>query len=99
MPESTLRIVVKLNADLVDLIPYQDDVVSLFPEDVRSAWNDLLPETTLDRALPTVDSDELRRRLNLNEQENGDPSENLLAFFVISAPPGFDAEALAAAAR
>ena len=99
MPESALRIVVKLNADLADVVPYQDDVVSVFPEDVRSAWNDLLPETTLDRALPTVDSDEVRRRLNLNEETNGTPSENLLAFFVISAPPDVDAEALAAATR
>lgn len=99
MPESALTIVVKLNVDLANIIPYQDDVVSVFPEDIRLAWSDLLPETTLDRALPMVDSDEVRRRLDLNEQENGNPSENLLAFFVISAPPGFDAEALAAAAR
>lgn len=99
MPESALRIVVKLNVDLANIIPYQDDVVSVFPEDIRAAWNNLLPETTLDRALPMVDSDEVRRRLNLNEQENGNPSENLLAFFVTSAPPGFNVEALATAAR
>jgi hypothetical protein len=99
MPETAPRIVVKLSADLAKSIPYQDDVVSVFPADIRATWNSLLPQATLDRALPMVNSDEVRHRLNLNEHENGSPSENLLAFFVISAPPGFDAKALAAAAR
>jgi hypothetical protein len=99
MPESTPKIIVKLSTDLANSLPYQDDLVSLFPEDIRATWDTFLPETTLNRALPMVDSDEVRRRLNLNEQENGDPSENLLAFFVISAPPDIDAEEIAAAAR
>ena len=93
------RIVVKLSPDLASSVPYQDDVVSAFPLALQASWNLALPGLSLDRALPGIDSDEVRRRLDLNAQASGTPSEELLSFFVISLPAGVDAEALAAAAR
>lgn len=99
MPQFVPTVVVRLSADLATSLPYQDDLVGIFPAEFQVLWNDALPGTTLDRALPSVDSDEVRRRLDINAQENGAPSENLLTFFVISAPAGGDVAALADAAR
>jgi hypothetical protein len=99
MPESAPRIVIRLSADLSKSVPYQDNVVSTFPPALAAAWAALLPGLTLDRALPTIDVDAVRRKLDLNAQQTGTPSENLLSFFAMTIPPGFDADALVDAAR
>ena len=99
MPSVDSRIVVKLTADLAVALPYQDDLISVFPDELRHSWEAMLPGTTLDRTLPTVDPDAVRNKLALNEEASGSGSENLLAFFALVAPPGADPEALAASAR
>ncbi len=99
MPETDTRIVVKLRPEVAADLPYSDNVVNLLPEELRVTWEAALPGATLDRALPAVDPDAVRARLATNQDATGTASENLLAFFVVVAPLGVDAEALADAAR
>jgi hypothetical protein len=51
MPASDDQILVKLTADVAAGIPYQDDVISLLPADIRALWPAVMPGMTLDRAL------------------------------------------------
>ena len=99
MPEFSPTVIVKLSDDLADRVPYQDDVVSAFPEDFRALWTSTLPDMTLDRTLPTVDVNAVRNRLDQNEGATGAPSHKLLAYYTIQVPAGVEGEALAAAAR
>jgi hypothetical protein len=98
MPESSPTVIVKLADDLASRLPYQDDLISVFPEHLRAVWAETLPDVTLDRGLPDVDAGAVRLRLDENERDNGTTSHNLLGYFTMAVADGADGDALADAA-